>query len=286
MGNAKVSKAIATFSLPAGHTCPFAKECLSKADRFTGKIIDGKHCRFRCFAASDECLYKAARIQRWNNYDLLQESDSIQSMGNLIQRSLPYGVNMVRIHISGDYYHEKYFLAWLNVALNNPMTVFYGYTKATPFVVKYRKFIPPNFRLTASKGGTCDDLIHQHKLKYAEVVFSTEEARRKGLELDHDDSHAFVGNESFALLLHGSQPAGSEASRAWQIIKKTEGGGYSENKKQLRMERPIKILVPFLKISPPSPSRGVAKKPVKKSVKKLFKTIPSMGWGSLMNKFK
>ena len=33
---------IYTISLPSGYTCPFAVDCLSKADRITGKITDGK----------------------------------------------------------------------------------------------------------------------------------------------------------------------------------------------------------------------------------------------------
>lgn len=241
-GNAKLAKSIATFSLPAGFSCPFAKDCLSKANRLTGKIIDGQHCQFRCFAASQECAFQSIRKSRWINFEMLKESESISAMANLIQRSLPYGINVVRIHVSGDYYNEKYFLAWLNVALNNPATVFYSYTKALPFVIKYRKHIPSNFRITASRGGTHDHLIGKYHLKSAEVVFSTEEARRKGLEIDHDDSLAILNRSSFALLLHGTQPAGSIANFAWQTIKKTEGG-YSEAKKLLKMDKPVTLYI-------------------------------------------
>ena len=51
-------------------------------------------------------------------------------------------------------------------------------------------------------------------LKYARVVFSEEEAAKLGLEIDHDDSHAYGGDESFALLIHGTQPSGSMAAKA------------------------------------------------------------------------
>jgi len=228
LGNAKLSKAIATFSLPAGHSCQFAKECLSKANRMTGKMVDGKHCRFRCFAASQEALFPSVRRARWNNFDMLREARTIEKMAKLIQKSLPWGLTMVRTHVSGDYFNENYFLAWLNVAYNNPLVTFYGYTKATPFLAKYRKYISPNFRFTASKGGTCDNLIVKHRMKYAEVVFSTEEARRKGLDIDHDDSKAFGEHGSFALLIHGSQPAGSEAGQALYALRKEGVGGYGE----------------------------------------------------------
>ena len=59
------------------------------------------------------------------------------------------------------------------------------------------------------------------------VVFSEEEAEQKGLEIDHDDAHA-LGKKSFALLLHGTQPKGSEASKALQVLRKAGKGGYSQ----------------------------------------------------------
>lgn len=173
-------------------------------------------------------------------------------MGKLIQSSLPWGLTMVRVHVSGDFYSEKYFLAWLNVAWNNPQVTCYGYTKATPWLVKYKKHIPPNFRFTASIGGTHDHLIGIHKLKSALVVFSTEEARRKGLEIDHDDSHCFLGNESFALLLHGTQMPKSEASRALMKLRAQGLGGYGENNKwaeNMRKQSNFKVFVNVLSVN-------------------------------------
>jgi len=200
------------------------------ADRLTGKIKDGQHCKFRCFSASQECAYSNVRKLRWENYELLEEAGTTAKMSKLIQKSMPKGFTTVRPGISGDFFRESYFLAWLDVANKNPNTVFYGYTKATPFLVKYKDHIPSNFRFAASKGGTCDNLINKHSLNFSEVVFSVKEAEEKGLEIDHDDSLAYAGNKSFALLIHGTQPAGSEASKAWQKIKSTIGG-YNENKK-------------------------------------------------------
>ena len=52
---------IYSFSLPSGYTCPFAVDCLSKADRVTGKITDGRDTLFRCFSASDEARSPNAR---------------------------------------------------------------------------------------------------------------------------------------------------------------------------------------------------------------------------------
>ena len=228
LGNAKLAATIGTFSLPAGHSCPFAKECLSKSDRVTGKIIDGAHCKFRCFAASQEMIFTNVRKMRWTNLEMLHFAGTMEKMAELIQNSLPWGISIIRVHVSGDYFSENYFLAWLNVAINNPHVTFYGYTKATPFLVKYKKYLPNNFRFTASKGGTCDSLIGKHKLKSAEVVFSVNEAKQKGLEIDHDDSHAFGDSGSFALLLHGMQKQGTDAAQALIALRKEGIMGYGK----------------------------------------------------------
>jgi len=241
-GNAKLSTSISTFSLPAGHSCPFAKECLCKANRLNGKIIDGKHCRFRCFAASQEALYPSVRKARWNNFETLKQAKTVELMTQLLQASLPHGVGFVRIHVSGDFFNENYFVAWLNVALNNPLVTFYGYTKAIPYLVKYKKFIPSNFRFTASKGGIYDNLIAKHKIRSAEVVFSVKEADAKGLEIDHDDSHAILAQKSFALLLHGTQPAGTEAGEAWKKIKNSIGGYSKQSKRSSMIEKSSAIV--------------------------------------------
>src|SRR4051812_44017608 len=69
-GNSKLDDAVFTFSLPAGHFCPFADKCLAKTDRETGRVKDGPNTQFRCFAASGE-TYASVRNARWHNADLL-----------------------------------------------------------------------------------------------------------------------------------------------------------------------------------------------------------------------
>lgn len=229
MGNAKLSANIAIFDLPAGHSCPFAKDCLSKSDRITGKIIDGHHCQFRCYAASGEARATNVRKKRWGNFEILKGAKTEQKIGDVIQRSLPVGIDKVRIHSSGDFFNEHYFVAWVNVALNNPLITFYGYSKAMPWFVKYKQYIPTNFRFTASKGGTHDHLIERSGLRSVEVVFSVEEAANKGLEIDHDDSHTISPiNKDYAVLLHGFQPRNSAAAAAWSKLLKKGIGGYGK----------------------------------------------------------
>lgn len=230
-GNAKLSKNIYTFSLPAGHSCPFAFECKASADRSTGKIKDGKDQVFRCFAASQEALYTNTRNARWHNYDLLRSLKTVSKMTDLIVDSLPPKAEIVRVHVSGDFFSQVYFDAWMAVARIYPKKKFYAYTKSIPYWLERRDTIPKNFNLTSSKGGKTDELIDLNKLKYAEVVFTEEDAKELNLELDHDDSHAYNGKKSFGLLIHGSQRKGSNASVALSNLKKKGIKGYSKKSK-------------------------------------------------------
>lgn len=207
--NAKLGKDIATFSLPAGFTCPKASECLSKSNRETGKIKDGKHTQFRCFSASAEALYPNVRKSRWHNFEELKGL-SVNGMVTLIDESLPKK-KIIRVHVSGDFFSYEYFRAWMLVAKMNPDKLFYAYTKCISTWLKYEILysVPNNFVLTASYGGKEDYLIKEFNLRSAIVVRSVKEAEEKGLKIDHDDSLARDKSvNSFALLIHGVQPKG------------------------------------------------------------------------------
>lgn len=225
-GNAKLSNDIAIFSLPAGWTCPGAKDCMARADKETGAITDGKHMKFRCYAANSERQYKRARLSRWKNFNLLK-GKSREEMATLIYESIPEDVYKIRIHESGDFFSEAYFLAWCDVAraVGSKVT-FYAYTKSLNTWVRNQEQIPENLVLTASRGGQFDELIDEHGLNQCEVVFSEDEAKDKELEIDHDDSHAINGDTHFALLLHGMQPEGSEAREAVEKLWEQNKGSY------------------------------------------------------------
>jgi hypothetical protein len=223
-GNAKLGKEITTFSLPAGWTCPGASQCLAKANRDTGRIDDGKLQAFRCFAASAEAAYTNVRESRWHNFDLLK-GKTREEMRDLILSSLPEEASIVRVHVSGDFFSEGYFLAWADVSKERPKVKFYAYTKSIHIWEKVVSQVPSNLVLTASEGGKFDDRING--FKRAKVVFSEDEASALGLQIDHDDSHAYDGNESFALLLHGTQAKGTIAAKALSALKHAGKGGYS-----------------------------------------------------------
>jgi hypothetical protein len=63
-------------------------------------------------------------------------------------------------------------------------------------------------------------------LRSVKVVFSQEEAKKLNLPIDHDDSHVWEYDRDFAILLHGTQPKGSAAGKAWYKLQKAGKSGY------------------------------------------------------------
>jgi len=216
----KLNLTLKTFTLPSGYTCAGAKDCLAYADRKTGKIRDGKDAQFRCFMASLEATFPSLRAMVWENFELLQKAlkTGVDCCADLICDSLPKKFEVMRVHVGGDYFSREYFMAWCEVAKRNPDRVFYSYTKSLAIIGGIPK--PDNLVLTASRGGKNDDLIERLGWKEALVVYSKQQADKLGLEIDHDDEHAAFGTKNFALLIHGTQPAGSEAGEALKVIKK------------------------------------------------------------------
>lgn len=221
-GNAKLDRLekfvgpVYTFSLLSGHTCPYAKDCLSMAVEGKGgrrHIQDGPATLFRCFSASQEVLFTNVYNARKENTDFVKEnlSKGFVYIGDELLKSIPVKAKVVRIHVGGDFMNQIYFDSWLYVARNDPSRLYYAYTKALPFWVKRLGIIPDNFILTASYGGHRDSLIAEHSLRYSVVVRSRYAARKLGLAVDHDDTHAALPKHkstNFALLLHGIQPKG------------------------------------------------------------------------------
>jgi hypothetical protein len=140
-------------------------------------------------------------------------------MVELINNSLPKKATMIRAHVSGDFFNQTYFNAWMKVAMLNPEKLFYAYTKSIKYWLNRQDLIPENFKLTASFGGKLDNLIGENNLKAAKVIYSKQEAEDLGLFIDKDDSLAYGSDNSFALLIHGIQKAGSKASKAVQLLK-------------------------------------------------------------------
>ena len=202
-----------SFDLPAGHTCPGAMRCLSKV--VDGKIKDGPHCHFRCFSASQEALFPKVSASRQHNLAELRKCRGWRQYYDILNDSLPNDCGILRYHVSGDWFNRSYLRGAVTLAEDKPDTLFYGYTKSLHLLGGLT--FPDNFRLTLSRGGKHESLIDTLNLREAVVVFSEDEAN--GLPIDHDDSHAALPGPSFALLLHGVQPAGSTAAKALQKLR-------------------------------------------------------------------
>jgi len=203
-GNSKLNKMavelglpksqVVAFNLPAGHTCPFADKCKSQAHRITGKITDGDKIQYRCYAASVESRYPATRQAVWHNFELLKGLDTDQ-MADLIIKSLPSRVKIVRIHSSGDFYSKAYFNAWVKVAESLPHIQFFAYTKALHYI---KADNPDNLSLICSYGGKLDaklklSLYHLlskilMRLKSLVYLLSAKQAWRKIIQRLYRDS--------------------------------------------------------------------------------------------------
>lgn len=198
---------VVSFDLPAGHTCPMANECLSKADKVTGKITDGESMKFRCYAASGESAFTSVRKAHWSNFEAVK-SLSTDEISDLILSEIPKGVKVIRIHASGDFFSKRYFQAWVRVASLRPDIRFFGYTKVLEYVNAGK---PQNFKLVYSFGGKQDSLLKSEPTCF--VVSTLEQAILKGVEIacpetkSPNDFDFVMGGKSFALLIHGTQPA-------------------------------------------------------------------------------
>jgi hypothetical protein len=242
--NSKLGGNVATFSLPAGWTCPFAKSCLKKVERerymdpekigttktskrtgdeveYKGDVVvkKGKDAEYDCFAANQEMQYDAVRANRWHNFDLLQDAGDTNAQAELIIKSLNYFFdtngkkNEVRIHESGDFYNGEYLKAWMTVAKSMPKINFYAYTKSIPYVKAMETQLKdiPNLSITLSEGGRKDDEIKDLDIKEAKVFNTPEDVLKAGLIIDLDDTLAKGAggkDKNFALLVHGTQEKG------------------------------------------------------------------------------
>jgi hypothetical protein len=228
-------KKIYSFDLLSGWACPQADKCMSRAILVDGKrrIQDGPNTEFRCFSASQEVVYTNVYNLRKANFDAiraivadstLSEVEKINAIARLIQSAMPKNAGIIRIHVAGDFFNKLYFQAWLQVARNNPSILFYAYTKALNHWIENREVVNaiPNLVLTASRGGRLDHYIDLYQLREAIVFNTIQEADDFNFEIDNDDSHAAIPeqrNKSFALIIHGTQPAKPKVKKA----KKKEG---------------------------------------------------------------
>lgn len=225
-----------TISLLSGFTCPSADECKTFAiKKKTGgrEVLDGKGAKFRCFSAIQEAQYTGVYNQREYNMDLLisrwvkdRYEENVIEMTDLIKNSIPRPADIIRVHVGGDFFKKEYMEAWFHTAKMNKDIQFYAYTKSVRWMQELEHLRPKNFSMNASRGGKEDSIIDEFGMKSAEVVYHPSETT---LPIDHNERYAIEDKGSFALLLHGTQKSGSEASKALIRMNK-EGIEYSYSK--------------------------------------------------------
>jgi hypothetical protein len=176
------------WNLPTGSTCPFALECKVTVDRVTGKF-DIKKGQYKCYAASPE-RFPAVREHRWNNFEFVKN-------GGIPE--IPKECQSIRLHASGNFFNQKYFDLWVEIANNNPTIEFWAYTKSIQYWINSIDKIPKNFILTASYGGKQDDLIERYNLKCVKV-FESINLVPENLPIDYNDDWARKPKVNFALL--------------------------------------------------------------------------------------
>jgi hypothetical protein len=222
------------FNLASGpfHSCKFAKDCAASVaplgavgrplsrDKWNSeemvarKIVNGPHQIYRCYAASMEAAYKSLYNVTQGNLDMLLKAAEMggqEGIQALLEESMKHAGlwdtgSVIRLHSNGDFFSEEYLWAWLEIMTQTPSNRYYAYTKAVEWYWQALTwgYVPDNFNMTMSRGGTQDRLITRYGLKESIVVGSEQEARELGLEVDDDDSHALFGDQSFALVIHGS----------------------------------------------------------------------------------
>lgn len=108
-GNKKVGL-IYSWSITAGVSC-------------TGKT---SYCLKRCYAIKTAHRYMHAR-KRWDrNFEIAQRKDFAQLLTAALAQ---LGANLMRIHVSGDFFSSKYLLAWIEALEANPHIKPFAFTR-------------------------------------------------------------------------------------------------------------------------------------------------------------
>ena len=237
-------------SLPAGYTCPFATACKNFPAKAGTKFKDGgslkaasEKTQHMCYAARDQAQYPGANKKAFNNLSLIVNAGKdggVDGMAKLIIDSIKYAgfqnSKIFRIHEAGDFFSNNYMKAWIEVAKTFPNINFYTHTTSLEYWLANKGSMPKNFRLIASMNDDNKDVIEANKLRYSKVVYSVEEAKNLRLPIDYDDSIACCSNSNFALLIHGQQPKGSEAGKAYSANQKS--GTYDKLKQLHKANKP------------------------------------------------
>jgi hypothetical protein len=107
MGNAKVSKEVALFNLPAIHTC-----------------LNCKLCKRTCYARTAEIMWPEVLVSRNLRWAASMEKDFVLRIIKELN-----GVRYCRPHESGDFYSQEYLEKWVAIMAHRQETQFFVFTR-------------------------------------------------------------------------------------------------------------------------------------------------------------
>lgn len=142
-GNKKLPESTATFSLPRMLTCPGATEL----------------CKVLCYAQKAERIYPAVK-RRCEDLHTLAKSDLFPWVLKTAVSRLPERVSVIRVHVSGDFFDQKYLDTWIKVAKEFPEKTLYAYTKSHELDFSDR---PSNFSIRLSLDPTSPKEIFEKR---------------------------------------------------------------------------------------------------------------------------
>ena len=129
-GNSKLPKTTGIFNLPAIQTC---SNCFD--------------CRKYCYALKAERMYPNVLPSRMSNW---RDSLGQLFVNKTVLRIIKLNVDTIRIHESGEFFSQAYWLKWVSIAKQLPGIQFYAYTKSIELDFSER---PANLRIIASVPG-------------------------------------------------------------------------------------------------------------------------------------
>jgi hypothetical protein len=126
-------------------------------------------CAQLCYARSGTYNFSNVKAAHVRNLELiLDDSMGWKTRVSEELKAKRYQENKsVRIHDSGDFFSEEYFLLWVDIAKENPHVFFYAYTKEVAMVKRHQ--LPDNFVIIFSMGGIQDHLVDKENDRHADV---------------------------------------------------------------------------------------------------------------------
>lgn len=143
-------------------------------------------CSNLCYARSGTYNFSNVKAAHTRNLELIVNDPTgwKERMNEELKAKRYQGGKSVRIHDSGDFFSEEYFLLWVDIAKENPHVFFYAYTKEVAMVKRHQ--LPENLVIIFSMGGTQDHLIDKENDRHADVFPSLEALEAAGYSNQED----------------------------------------------------------------------------------------------------